>query len=396
MRKKLVSFVAAAALLGSVSLATAGTITTSGDTNIQIGGFVNQMFIWSNNQAGLSLAPNAPASGKSPNTSFSSTANWTRLDLTLSNPTEGITGEISGDFFGSNQQNPYGGNFRLREAWVKKDFCQAGCNYTPWLLFGQTWAIGDMPQMNNFSLNAITGIAGDNGNQAITRVPMIAFGVKYDLGFAKINPQIAFEDVQGNINVATNESLRSRFPGVGINIPVTFNTGLGTPATFQISGEWQQLKTNYDNNLNGYDFGSSILLPVRFVNLLGEFHYESGLNYMDNTGFGPAIPYGFGSNGQATKSLSWSVQAQLDGQKLANVPVTVAFGYGQTKFSNYVVADYSNPTLDKYSTIFVNVNYNLTKSLSLGVEYDRNNGYFIGNSTEQHSDQVLLVGQYNF
>jgi hypothetical protein len=330
-----------------------------------------------------------------------SSATWTRLTLGLSNPTEGITGEVSGDFLSTNggSEGPNGGNFgnfRLRQAWIKKDFNLEGCNCTPWLLFGQTWAIGDMPQMNNFSLNSITGIAGDNGNLAMTRVPMFAFGIGYNFGSVKINPQIAFEDIQSNITVPSNISLRSRFPGIGVNLPVTFNTGFGSPATFQISGEWQQLKTNDNNTLNGYNFGTSLMLPVQFVNLLGEFHYEKGLTYMDNTGFGPNIPYGFSENGKATKAISWSLQAQLDGNKLVQIPVTLAFGYGQTKFSNYNASEYTSPTLDKYSTLFANVNYNLTKSTTIGIEYDRNSGYFIGNSQKQNSNQVLLVGQYNF
>jgi len=57
MRKRLISLFAAAALLGSVSIASAGTVTTSSDTNITLGGFVNEYFIWGNNQPNVGFLP---------------------------------------------------------------------------------------------------------------------------------------------------------------------------------------------------------------------------------------------------------------------------------------------------------------------------------------------------
>jgi hypothetical protein len=44
MKKKLVSAVVALSILGSVSYASAGTVTTNGDTNISIGGFTEMYF----------------------------------------------------------------------------------------------------------------------------------------------------------------------------------------------------------------------------------------------------------------------------------------------------------------------------------------------------------------
>jgi hypothetical protein len=58
MRKRLISLFAAAALLGSVSIASAGTVTTKCDTNISISGFTQMYFDWANNQGFLGNVAN--------------------------------------------------------------------------------------------------------------------------------------------------------------------------------------------------------------------------------------------------------------------------------------------------------------------------------------------------
>ncbi|PMP89102.1 MAG: hypothetical protein C0173_06160, partial [Desulfurella sp.] len=91
MKKRLVSLVAAAALLGSVSLASAGTVTTKGDTNISIGGFIQTYFDWANNQTNLGYQanPEYTAPGKkntTAQTSFGTSTQFSRISLGLSNP----------------------------------------------------------------------------------------------------------------------------------------------------------------------------------------------------------------------------------------------------------------------------------------------------------------------
>jgi hypothetical protein len=105
---------------------------------------------------------------------------------------------------------------------------------------------------------------------------------------------------------------------------------------------------------------------------------------------------------QAVRGTSWSTQAQIDFNKLAQVPMTLAFGYGQTVYGNYGNVDDTtkSPIVRKMSTMFANVNYNLTKSLALGLEYDRNKTYYIGagndGSSGQNGNQVFLRGMYSF
>jgi hypothetical protein len=462
MKKRLVSLVAAAALLGSVSIASAGTVTTKGDTNISLGGFIQTYFDWANNQTNLGYQANPKTAGPAV-TNFGTSTQFSRLSLGLSNPTEGITGVVEGDFFGAGAgQQLYGkGNFRLRHAYIVKTFCQEGCNYTPWLLIGQTW--DPLEMLNSFTLNDIVGIAGQNWGEGVVRTSQIGFGVKFDLGSVKLNPGIYVANLGGNSNfsnsgvefntVQTKAGLpvyqngvpltddngnpvytpttttyasalalspRLVSPGFAIKVPVDFNTGLGAPANFYAGFEWQPMKlsssslvagtktfTINSENENAWMATVGLTLPVYFVNLTGNVHYERGMTGFDIPLFGDsyAMPsFYVDQNGsvQAVRGTSWNAQAQIDFDKLAQVPMTLSFGYGQTVFSNY--GDLANnvvtPLVRKMGTMFANVNYHLTKSLALGLEYDRNKTYYVGagndGSSGQNANQVFLRGMYTF
>ena len=430
MKKRLVSLVAAAALLGSVSIASAGTVTTKGDTNISIGGFIQTYFSWANNQPnnlgyqanpeyGIGGAKNTPAQ-----TSFGTSTQFSRLTLSLSNPTEGITGVVEGDFFGTGDgQGQYDkGNFRLRHAYIVKSFCQEGCNYTPWLLIGRTW--DPLEMLNSFTLNDIVGIAGQNWGEGVVRTSQIGFGVKFDLGSVKLNPGIYAANLGGDstfgnsgVIYSSTSTLSQRLtsPGFAIKVPVDFNTGLGAPANFYAGFEWQPMKLsgtvgsyNIDSkNENAWMATVGLTLPVYFVNLTGNFHYERGMTAFDLPlwGYEYAMPSFYVNQNGSVKTVrgtSWNAQAQIDFDKLAQVPMTLSFGYGQTVFSNYgVLADNTyTPLVRKMGTMFVNVNYHLTKSLALGLEYDRNKTYYVGagndGSSGQNANQVFLRGMYTF
>jgi len=426
MKKRLVSLVAAAALLGSVSIASAGTVTTKGDTNVSIGGFIQTYFVWGNNQKDLGYQANPEYTKpgvKSPSatTNFDTSTQFSRLSFGLSNPKEGITGVLEGDFFGGGggQQLYEKGNFRLRHAYIVKEFCQEGCNYTPWLLIGQTW--DPLEILNNYTLNSIVGIAGQNYGEGVTRTSQIGFGVKFDLGSVKLNPGIYAANLGGNSDFANSgvvksstETLSQRLvsPGFAIKVPVDFNTGLGAPANFYAGFEWQPMKVNNpslkidDENENAWMATAGLTLPVYFVNLTGNVHYERGMTAFDAPLFGgytmPSFYVDKNGSVQAVRGTSWTAQAQIDFDKLAQMPATLSFGYGQTVFSNYtdLANNLSTPLVRKMGTMFANVNYHLTKSLSLGLEYDRNKTYYVGagndGSSGQNANQVFLRGMYTF
>ncbi len=472
MKKSLISFVAAAALIGFAGIANvaqAGTVTTTGDTNISISGFIAEYFGFVNNQAGLfSAAASNPGmkngSGTyGAQTNFSSTSNVTRLRMNLNNPTEGIIGEVSGDFRGVPGKSGGGDDgatstFRLRQAWFEKLFCQEGCNYTPWLLIGQTKTLG-MPGSYSFLSLVYAGVAG-SGTNSPPRVPQVAFGVKFNLGSAKLNPEIAVMDLQnevpykngfitggttavgtpyyGFVGNSKNKDLvnatRTSVPGLGIKVPIEFNTGLGAPAKFYVDGQMQTIKVNYynndknlssNNNKTSWMVGGGLALPIYFITLKGDMAYFRGFTNMNvifgddygQSGFPQTPPsYWVDSNGslQQTHSTQWDLEAQLNLNKLAQIPVKLAGGYSQVVFSNLPFANNINNTqwaqkpgpnalnyaaapVRKASTIFANVSYNMTKSTMLGIEYDRDKTYYTVNpNTPFNSNAVYLVGVYNF
>jgi hypothetical protein len=413
MKRKLISVVAALSILGSVSFASAGTVTTKGDTNISIGGFTQMYFDWANNQDFLGNTanpkftkvntPSAPAQ-----TSFGSTANFTRLGFELNNKAEGIKGLIEGDFWGggANIATDKNGNFRLRHAYFVKEFCQEGCNYTPWLLIGQTFNSGFYV---SYTLNGPVNIAGSSSGPT-NRIPQVAFGVKFDLGSVKLNPQIAAEDLlSGFISQSGFDNSRSTMPGLGIRLPIDFDTGLGAPAKFYADFQWQNLKltkapTIDSSNQNSYEFGGGLELPVYFVSFKTDAHYSKGFTKYDLLS-GNVMPPSYYLNGTSIEKVSataWDAMLKVDFNKLGGVPVTLAGGYSQVVFGN--LGSLSNTTTTAYarkaSTIFTNVVYNLTKSATLGLEYDRNKTYYIGSNNDQNdgrvSNQVFFVGTYKF
>ncbi len=412
MKRSLISLVAATALLGSVSVATAGTVTTTGDTNIVIGGFVQTYFDWYNNQGFLAntanpqyTAKNKPSS--SAQTTLGTTANFTRLDLALNNQTEGIKGLIEGDFWGAGagEGTDGNGNFRLRHAYVIKEFNQEGSDFTPWLLMGQTNNAG---YYVSYTLNGPVNIAGSSSGPAGGRIPQIGFGVKFDLGSVKLNPQIIAEDLLSTfITSASTVTLRSTMPGLGVRLPIEFNTGLGAPAQFYADFQWQNLKLSTtaidSSNQNSYEFGGGLELPVYFVSFKADAHYSKGFTKYDLLS-GNVMPLSYYLNGTSIEKVSaaaWDAMLKIDFQKLAQVPFILAGGYAQTVFGNLTSLNVgSSAYARKASTMFANIDYNLTKSLSFGLEYDRNKTYYVGANNDPNdgrtSNQIFLRGMYKF
>jgi len=413
MKKKLASAVVVLSVLGGVSFATAGTVTTKGDTNISIGGFTQMYFDWANNQGFLGNVANPEftktgTKSTPAQTSFGSTANFTRLGLALENKAEGVKGLIEGDFWGggANISTDQNGNFRLRHAYFVKEFCQEGCNYTPWLLIGQTFNSGFYI---SYTMNGPVNIAGSSSGPT-NRIPQVGFGVKFDLGSVKLNPQIAAEDLlTGFISQSGFDSYRSTMPGLGVRIPVEFNSGLGAPVQFYADVQWQNLKLTkqasniYSSNQNSYEFGGGLELPVYFVSLKADAHYSKGFTKYDLLS-GNVMPPSYYLDGTSIEKVSataWDAMLKIDFNKLSQVPITLAGGYSQVVFGNLGnLSNGSSAYARKASTIFANIGYNLTKSATLGLEYDRNKTYYVGATNDPDngrvSNQVFFVGTYKF
>ncbi len=417
------------------NLSYSGTVATQGDTDISIGGSITQYFFWDNNQPMDATTANNPSLGPA-QTSFTSTTNWTRLHFALNNKTEGIKGFIEGDFVGGlgNPLTSSSPDFRLRHAYFVKEF-NLNTNYTPWLLIGQTWGIGTWP---TFTLNTISGEAGANEGYLIPRVPTVAFGVKMDFNNIKINPEIAFQDQISNIlsgsdyyanqtKLTTPLNYRSVMPAVGIRIPVTFDTSLGAPTYFELDTLVQPIKINKGYAYKGgpfygqqsktsWLFGAHLTLPVKVLTFKADISYNKGLSGFDSfiiTNSLTPASYWVDSNGgiNTTNALNWDLMAKIN---IPNTDLAVAAGYSQVIFSHYNQG--SNTALSgplngifpidgyvpstparKASSIFVNLAYNLTKSTTLGIQYDRNKTYYaVKPHSSFASNQILVLGEYDF
>jgi hypothetical protein len=192
-------------------------------------------------------------------------------------------------------------------------------------------------------MNGPYDIAGSSSGPT-NRIPQVGFGVKFDLGSVKLNPQIAAEDLlRAYISKSTDfNGFRSTMPGLGVRLPIEFNTGLGAPAKFYADFQWQNLKlTSNANNIdssnqNSYEFGGGLELPVYFVSLKADAHYSKGFTKYDLLS-GNVMPPSYYLDGTSIEKVSataWDAMLKIDFNKLSQVPITLAGGYSQVVFGN--------------------------------------------------------------
>ncbi len=144
-------------------------------------------------------------------------------------------------------------------------------------------------------------------------------------------------------------------------------------------------------------------LPVYFVSFVVDAHYSKGFTGYDWLSGGlPPSYYLNGTSIEKVSAASWDAMLKVDFNKLAQVPFTLAGGYGQDVFGNLttLATDPTSAYARKASTLFANVEYNLTKSLAFGLEYERNKTYYVGANNDPNdgrtSNQIFLRGTYNF
>ena len=442
MKKVFVYLLAVVAFLGFVSTASAGPVVTIGNTSLSVGGFILGYYGESYNQSLVSAQADNPGminSNVDNTTRFSGTLAFTRLWANLDNKPEGLTGYVSLDFNGGGIQGTDQG-IRLRRAYLVKSFCSGNCDYSPWIEIGQDYNLG---QPVGFTLAAYqnAGLAGDEASVPIW-VPQVDFGVKFKSGNVELNPEIAIMDLQGesgsenyttfmnSTSFATYESastVNATIPGFGIKLPLTFKTGFGAPSSIYVAYEDQDVNVNAvpailapKKTMNGYSIGGGLTIPVSYVTLVGDIQYTNGmtglntilLNTLGTGGvaYTPSSYYWNGNNLQSTKAVQWDAQAQVHLNKFIGAPVTVAGGYSQVSFHNYqddqnlnlgnsyaAWSAYSSAPVDKTDSIFVNVEWNVTKSMMLGLEWDNNRtNYSVDSDQSFNSNALYMVGMYSF
>ena len=451
MRKLFIYLMAAVFMLCFAPAANAGTVTTVGNTDISVGGFILGYYGESYNQNLVSAQANNPGmvdTNTESNTKFSGTLDFTRLWVNLDNKPEGLTGYVSIDFNGDSPTNQGLNNgLRLRRAYLMKSFCieKGGCGgYSPWIEIGQDYNLG---QPVGFSLAAYqnAGLAGDEASVPIW-VPQVAFGVKFKSGNAEFNPEIAIMDLQGEsgsgsyttlmntTSFAAGENsanISASMPGFGIKLPIDFKTSFGAPTSFYAALEEQEVNVNNPDNSgfkktrNGYSVGGGLTVPVSFVTLMGDAQYTDGMTGLNTIllagDYTPSSYYWNGpTNLQSATAIQWDAQAKVNLRQFVGAAMSMAGGYSQVSFKNYqddqninlgdsyaawstdqsagsTTVAYSSAPVSKAASIFLNVEWNATKSIMLGLEWDNNRtNYTVDSSRSFNSNALYAVGMYSF
>ncbi|MEA1994917.1 MAG: hypothetical protein U9N18_02005, partial [Campylobacterota bacterium] len=193
MRKRLISLVAAAALVGGMvaaGTAQAGTVATSGDTNISLYGFVRADLTWAKKMAGSNgytsnVAVKSTGTGSSAakqnKTNFNATTRWTRIGLKLNTPDIGVSGLIEADFAGSCGDKA----FRLRRAYLQHDLD----NY-----FIRVGKDINLLKQSTYSWN-LYGVPGFGHNDPFF-TEQVRLGGTFDLGSVTLIPELAAQEMK--------------------------------------------------------------------------------------------------------------------------------------------------------------------------------------------------------
>ena len=355
MKKRFISLVAAAALVGGIAIAStpatsqAGTVTVKGDTQATLYGYIAYEGGWSK-KLGNDYIPmlDAPVpvekTVESKKVRFKTTANESRFGFAFKNTDANVSGVIEAHF--------YTGSFGLRRAFVKHNFDSF------YVLLGQEWGLEEFHSFSaNF--NAPVGFGG------VGRMPQLRVGTNLNMGNANLELDFAFED-STNVALEKDYGIRNPMPAMAAKVAVSFETGFGAPARIYTWGRIHPLKLTIGSGNNYKEksktpvaFGAGVNIPISMVTLAGEYIYEKGMTEI--TGVKPDSYYYDGTNWKAQKSDTFEI-----GAKIAPTECTsFAFGYDYTKFKkNLDIAK------DKYQTYFVNASVKTTKYTTLILEYD--------------------------
>ncbi len=386
MKKRLISLVAAAALVGGVAVAgapqvaKAGTVSVKGDTQATMYGFVWAEYGWTNKVApgykGKTGADFAnmpmPEDYKNYDVAKKTSAyadSWvTRIGFAFKNEDAGITGRIEGGFFHET-------NFRLRRAYVEHHFD----NF--YVLLGQEWILEEMFSSISAGFTAPAGF-----DEGILRVPQIRVGTKLDLGSASLDLALALEYEGGAAVSSSGQKAptptgyasasvnRVTFTTVAARAVLNFDTGFGAPARFYAWGAVIPVYMTSDNSTfqanfsdeseTSYAFGAGIKVPVSMFTIGGNFQYSDGAtNYAGLSSYQPASYY-VNDQGDDEDTEMYAFNVNL---AVTPMPcVTVAGEYDYVKFKNDDVFDGTKPDV---KTFVGNVKIKTTKYTTLTLEW---------------------------
>jgi len=396
-KKGFISLVAAAVLAGgmvAVSSAQAGTVVTSGDTNISVYGEVRADFTWSkkmydntavwNNMAKKSSDGGATQAQQN-KTNFHSTANLTTVGLELENEDIGVSGCIEAAFDEGDNDI-----LNLKQAFLQHDFE----NY--FVLIGKT---DYLLAQEHSSIND-SGIAGINSTSDL--VPQVRLGGEFDLGTVTLTPEIAVADVKDDEVIGHDDytSLRpvgvnrTTMPGVAGKLTASIKTSFGEPINVYGGYSWEQIKLD----ANGKEKKKSpqvatcgISVPISWLTLSANYNYMKGA-----TGFSgldsPPPSYYVKTNGdvEEIKGHGWNIEANLTPIEQASI----WGGYSEVKFKDtdnlYTEGGVSGDIVKKNSEYYMGLSYALSEVTTISAEYDHFKTRWQTNATTSRKDKGNL------
>ena len=373
MKKRFISLVAAAALVGgmvAVGSAQAGTVTTSGDTNISVYGEVRADFTWSkkmydntavwNNMAKKSSDGGA-TQAKQNKTNFHSTANLTTVGLELENEDIGVSGCIEAAFDGDND------GLNLKQAYLQHDFE----NY--FVLIGKT---DNLLTQEHSSIND-SGIAGIKTNPDL--IPQVRLGGEFDLGTVTLTPEIAVADVKDDevvgstVTAGTVGVNRTTMPGVAGKLTASIKTFFGEPINVYGGYSWEQVKldaNDKEKKKSPQVATAGISVPISWMTLSANYNYMKGATGFSGLDSTPPSYY-VKTNGdvEEIKGHGWNIEANLTPIEQASI----WGGYSEAKFNDIgdlKKAGFSDDIVKKNSEYYIGASYALSEVTTISAEYD--------------------------
>jgi len=377
MKKRFISLVAAAALVGGIAIAStpatsqAGTVTVKGDTQATLYGFTWAEYNWINQATGDADHSNMPIQDNDGylynKTQAKTSTGVTRIGFAFKNEDAGLTGRIEGGFFHA------GNNYRLRRAYVQHNFD----NF--YVLVGQEWILEEPFASISAGFTAPAGF-----DEGILRVPQVRVGTKLDLGGANLDLALALE-WEGSSAVSTAKKNhvgdeiaaasvdRVTFATTAARAVVHFDTGFGAPAKVYawgaitpvyISSDNATVSNVTDNSQTSYAFGAGVKVPVSMIAVGANYQYSDGAtNYAGLSNYQPASYY-VKSNGDVkdTEMQAFNVNAVLSPMPC----VSVGAEYDYVQFKNDDVFGGTKPKVDTY---LGQVKFKTTKYTTLTVEW---------------------------
>jgi len=414
MKKRVISLVAAAALVGGMvaaGTAHAGTVATKGDTNISVYGFVRADFTWSkkmgsntgyyNNVAYENTSGTAVKKAQQNKTYFKATGRWTRIGLKLNTPDIGVSGKIEADFAGKSGTDK---SLRLRKAYLQHDIE----NY--YIRVGKD---ANFLNQGTYTIMPI-GMAGfgfsSNDSYFVRKVQA---GGTFDLGQVTLIPEIAAQEMKGYVvgnstDVPTGglNVNRTTMPGVAGKLTAKIKTYFGSPITVYGGYGYEAVKLakTSEEKKKHFDIATAgVAVPINWITLKADYNYfkgATGMMALNAKTYTPPSFYQESGTGdvKATKGYSWHV-----GAKVTPIPQFAAWGgYAMTKIKDAdkvrAGTGVNKDIVKKNEAYYVGASYKTTKATSIAFEYERPKTTYQQSSgtKKDKGSQYSLVFKYNF